>query len=249
MAKKHISSQIQHVKKNDVHDDKKYKSKTNKKPQHATKKTTQSTKKPSHTTKKHRTQKKVPKYNDDIVDDVNIDEVDDFDPVDDVTHEQEEHDDQEEDEEQGEEEQDDEENQDDDEPVKNKLDKKIRERLKAKIVDWMDSDDKIKILNARTKKYKDNKKQQEDIIIKIISKLGLDDKKIDVHDQDDQFRGRVYRHKSVTKGSLKEDIIKDALMEAIRDEKKVDQLVKKIESKRPINERYYLKRTKGNKDE
>jgi len=82
----------------------------------------------------------------------------------------------------------------------------------------------------------------------MITKLGMEDNKIDVHDENNNIRSRVYRHKSVTKGSLKEDIIKDALMEAIRDEKKVDQLVKKIESKRPINERYYLKRTKGNQD-
>lgn len=125
---------------------------------------------------------------------------------------------------------------------------KTRERLKKKIISWMDFDDKIKDLNAGIKKYKDAKKQQEELIITMITKLGMDEKKIDVHDDSNNLRGRVYRHKSVTKGALKEDIIKDALMEAIRDEKKVDQLVKKIESRRPINERYYLKRTKGSQD-
>lgn len=125
---------------------------------------------------------------------------------------------------------------------------KTRERLKRKIVSWLDNDDKIKDLNLKLKKFKEAKKDQEEVIIKMITKLGMDDKKIDIHDENNNVRSRVYRHKSVTKGSLKEDIIKDALMEAIRDEKKVDQLVKKIESKRPINERYYLKRTKGNKE-
>ena len=129
------------------------------------------------------------------------------------------------------------------------LAEKTRERLKKKITDWLDYDDKIKDLNTRTKRYKDAKKKEEEIIIQMITKLGMEDNKIDVHDDDDNLRSRVYRHKSVTKGALKEDIIKDALMEAIRDEKKVDQLVKKIESKRPINERYYLKRPKGNKNE
>lgn len=129
---------------------------------------------------------------------------------------------------------------------KNKLANKTKERLKAKIVDWLDYDDKIKLLNARAKKYKDAKKQQEELIINIIARLGMENSKIDVHDNDDNLRSRVYRYKSVTKGSIKEDIIKDALMEIIRDEKKVDHLVKKIDSKRPINERYYLKRTKGN---
>lgn len=132
---------------------------------------------------------------------------------------------------------------------KNILAEKTRERLKNKINSWLDFDDKIKELNAKSKKYKDAKKQQEDNIIEMLTKLGMEDNKIDIHDNKENLRGRVYRYKSITKGSIKENIIKDALMEAIRDEKKVDQLVKKIESKRPINERYYLKRTKGNKDE
>lgn len=89
----------------------------------------------------------------------------------------------------------------------------------------------------------------EETIIKMITKLEMEDMKIDVHDDRNNFRSRVYRHKSVTKEAIKENIIKDALMEAIRDEKKVDQLVKKIDSKRPYKERYYLKRTKGNKND
>jgi hypothetical protein len=121
--------------------------------------------------------------------------------------------------------------------------------LKAKIMKWLDNDDKIKDLNQKMKKYKEAKKEHEDLIIKMITKMGAEDEKFDVEDNNKQLRGRVYRHKSVTKGAIKEDIIKKALMEAIRDEKKVDQLVKKIESKRPITERYYLKRTKGNKDD
>lgn len=121
-------------------------------------------------------------------------------------------------------------------------------RLKEKIMRWLDNDDKIKEMNQKIKKYKDTKKEQEKIIIEMITKMGVEDKKIDVHDENQQLKGRVYRHKSVTKGAIKEDIIKKALMEAIRDEKKVDQLVKKIDSKRSITERYYLKRTKGNKE-
>jgi hypothetical protein len=131
-----------------------------------------------------------------------------------------------------------------------KLADKSRIRLKAKIIKWLDNDDKIKDLNKQVKKYKVARKEQEDIIIKMLTKLGMETQKIDVHNEnDDQFRGRVYRHKSVTKGTIKEGIIKKALMEAIRDEKKVDQLLKKIDNNRSITERYYLKRTKGNKQE
>lgn len=131
---------------------------------------------------------------------------------------------------------------------KPKLSKKTRDRLKKKIIQWLDADDKIKLLSTKMKEFKQEKKENENNIIKMINDLGMDESKIDVHDKNENFRGRVYRYRSVTKGAIKEDIIKDALMEVIRDEKRVDQLVKKIDNKRPINERYYLKRTKGNKD-
>ncbi|XWV25246.1 hypothetical protein QJ856_gp0526 [Tupanvirus deep ocean] len=183
---------------------------------------------------------------DDIMDNsgFDIDEVDDFEPEEaDNTNEEYNEDDEYEDDFV------DDDNEVEVKPKKNKLDDKTVQRLKNKIVDWLDYDDKIKTLNNKSKKYKDAKKQLEELIIKMITKLEVEDMKIDVHDDQNNFRSRVYRHKSVTKEALKENIIKDALMEAIRDEKKVDQLVKKIDSKRPIKERYYLKRTKGNKNE
>ena len=133
----------------------------------------------------------------------------------------------------------------------NKELEKIAENTKNKLKDminkWMDYDDAIKTLNSKAKKVKDSKKIQEENILKLIDKIGVDDTKIDVHDKKNQnLRGRVCKHESVTKGALKEDIIRDALMETIRDERVVAQLVKKIDSKRPINKRIYLKRTKGN---
>jgi len=142
--------------------------------------------------------------------------------------------------------------QDDDEaeePRREKISDKHHAKLKSNILKWLDDDDKIRDLNTKVKKYKDSKKERETQIIDMINKLGMEESKIDIHGDDDQLRSRVYRHKSVTKGAIKEDIVKNALMEVIKDEKKVNQLVKKIESKRPINERYYLKRTKGNKTE
>lgn len=130
-----------------------------------------------------------------------------------------------------------------DEPA---LDPRTGARLKAKITEWMDADDRIKELDKRVKKYKETRKKHEELIISMISKLKVEEMRFDIHDNDNKFRGRVYRHKSVTKEALKEAIIKDALMEAIRDEKKVNQLLQKIEDKRPLKERFYLKRTKGN---
>jgi hypothetical protein len=121
-----------------------------------------------------------------------------------------------------------------------------KERLKGIILQWINNDDRIKEMNAQLKELKDAKKVQEETILKMLVNLGMDKDAVDVKDDDGQFRGRVYRQKSTTKGALKEDTIKAALMELFQNEKKVDQMVKKIESKRPINERYYLKRTKGN---
>ena len=105
--------------------------------------------------------------------------------------------------------------------------------------------DKIKELNAETKKYKVAKKQKEEGIIKMINKLGLDETPLVIKDNDNKLRGNVRRNKSVTSGAIKQDIIKKTLMEVIKDESKVDQLVLKIENNRPKVVRYYLKRTKG----
>ena len=126
------------------------------------------------------------------------------------------------------------------------LNNKSKLRLKKKIVEWLDYDDKIKLLSAKTKKYKDAKKVHEDMIMKMINEFGIQNEKLDIHDDSDNLRSRVYRHKSVTKGPINEDIIEKALMEVYGNDKRVAELVKKIDTKRKINERFYLKRTKGN---
>lgn len=130
------------------------------------------------------------------------------------------------------------------EPVP-EIDARTAAKLKAKINEWLDYDEHIKDMTNKMKKYKDAKKKEEESIITMITNLGMDQMKIDIHDKKGAIRSRVYRQKSVTKEALKESIIKDALMESIRDEKAVNQLLKKIDSKRPVKERYYLKRTKG----
>jgi len=121
-------------------------------------------------------------------------------------------------------------------------------RLKRNIMDWLDHDDKIKELNSQIKEYKDAKKEKENTILDMIGRLGLDNTPLNVCDKNNNLRGKVSRCRSTTRGALKEDIIRNALMEAIRNEGKVEQLIKKIDSKRPVVERYYLKRTKGDTD-
>jgi len=124
---------------------------------------------------------------------------------------------------------------------------KNKKRLKKQIIEWMLLDDRIKEANNRIKKHKDNKKEMEEIIIEMIGKFGIGDDKMDINDDNTgEYKGRVSRYKSITKGPIKEDIIRKSLMEIIGDEKKVEQLVQKIDSKRPITTKYRLKRTRGN---
>ncbi len=127
----------------------------------------------------------------------------------------------------------------------NDPDENTKAHLKQKITIWMDNDDKIKELSDKIKKYRKDKKTQEEIILDIIEKVGLKDKKLDVWNGDNELRGRVYRHKSITRGTLNNDIIKEALMEVMGNEVRVNELIKKIESKRKPKQRYYLKRTRG----
>ncbi|AVL93719.1 hypothetical protein mvi_359 [Megavirus vitis] len=189
--------------------------------------------------------------NDSNIDDFQEDDFYSDEDIQDYNSQNEEYSDQQQDDQYDQDEQDDQDEQNDQEVsdmVEAKLSNKTRERLKKKITHWLDYDDKIKELNNKTKKYKDAKKQQEETILKMLNKLGVGENKIDVHDRDDNLRGRVYKHKSVTTGAIKGEIIQKVLMEVIRNEKAVSQLVKKIEEARPQNERYYLKRTKGNKE-
>lgn len=126
---------------------------------------------------------------------------------------------------------------------------KTKERLRKKINCWMDCDDKIKSLNARIKKYKDAKTQQEDFIMKIISLLEKEEKdegvKIMVKNENNETRGYVFRKKTTTREPIKEAFIREALTEHfLGNEKKVEQLIKKIDKRRTIKEKYYLRRSK-----
>lgn len=117
--------------------------------------------------------------------------------------------------------------------------------LKKNIESWIKDDDKIKELNILSKEYKDSKKEKEKEILSLIKKLGMEEAKLDVTNKRGDVTARVYRHTSITKSAIKEDLLKDALMEIYQSETKSDQIIKKIDSKRKLNERFYLKRTKG----
>jgi ABC-type Fe2+-enterobactin transport system substrate-binding protein len=129
------------------------------------------------------------------------------------------------------------------------MDQKTKEQLKNFASKWIDYDDKIKELNGKVAKIKKLKKQNEVSLLKIINQYESDENKIKINikDPNDELRGRVYRYKSTTKEPLKQDVIKRGLLEALGDQTKVDEMYKKIESKRRDIHRNYIKRTNGNR--
>jgi len=130
--------------------------------------------------------------------------------------------------------------------------KKNREKKAKSLVEfkkastaWLDCDDRIKELTGLIKEQKDEKKEYEKKIIALMDRCGLKEQKIDVTDKNGKIRARVARQKSVTKSSIKDDQLKSVFMEILQSERKTDQAIKKVDSKRKVNERWYLKRTNG----
>ena len=119
--------------------------------------------------------------------------------------------------------------------------------LKTQIQAWMDYDDKLKELAKKSKKYRDAKKKQEETILKVITSLGFEeDPEIEVTDsKTGNLRGKVSRVTKTKPEPYGPGNIKQALMEQMKDEKKVDELFEKIKNARKTEKRVYLKRTKG----
>lgn len=118
--------------------------------------------------------------------------------------------------------------------------------LKTQIQAWMDYDDKLKELAKKSKKYRDAKKKQEETILKVITSLGFEeDPVIEVTDKAGKIRGKVSRVKSSKTEPYGPKNIKAALMEMYKDEKKADEMFEKINKMRKSEDRFHLKRTKG----
>lgn len=121
----------------------------------------------------------------------------------------------------------------------------VRKRLKDKLTDWMDIDDQILELAEELKELKQKKQKREKQILSIYEKLGDDKLSFDILEEGGGMRGRVYRSKSKSTEGLKKDVIQEALKESVYDDAAIEQILSKIDSKRQVKERFYLKRTKG----
>jgi hypothetical protein len=115
----------------------------------------------------------------------------------------------------------------------------ITEMFKELVITWVDLDDRVREHTAKMKEFKSEKKDYEDKILSYLENIG--ENVIDISD------GKLRRNVSKTKAPLKQETIKTALNECIKDSKKAAELTEFIFKSRPIVERVNLKRTKNKK--
>lgn len=107
---------------------------------------------------------------------------------------------------------------------------------------YVKTDDKIKELQRDLKELNQQKKVSEDLIMKHLERLGETNINI--------TGGKLIVNKYGSKGSFKEDIVKDVLMEQIKDKKTVENIFDKIQGIREENAKIQmgLKRTSAKKN-
>jgi hypothetical protein len=96
-------------------------------------------------------------------------------------------------------------------------------------------DDSIKLKQQEITKLKEQKKPYETFILEYLEKVG---------ENIIEMKGcKLRKNKSETKAPLGLDIIKDTIGEEYKDKLKVDKILEKMNNRRPITSRTYLKRT------
>ena len=130
------------------------------------------------------------------------------------------------------------ENEDDNESLE---EYEFREDFENQVKTYVRTDDKIKELQRDLKEMNQQKKVAEDLIMKHLERLGETNINI--------TGGKLIVNKYGSKGSFKEDIVKDVLMEQIKDKRIVETIFEKIQGIREENAKIQmgLKRTSGKK--
>lgn len=114
-------------------------------------------------------------------------------------------------------------------------DVKVPKEFQENVVKFVKLDDLIRKKQEELSELKKQKKPCEEYILKYLDKTDLNT--IEITD------GKLRKNKSETKKSLSQDIIKETLTELLKDPIKVDEALKKMEDKRPLNVHTNLKRT------
>jgi hypothetical protein len=114
---------------------------------------------------------------------------------------------------------------------------KVTEDFKKKVLKWLEIDDEIRSMRARSKELTNDKKQYEESILSFLENVG--EKELNVKD------GKLRRNVSKTKAPLNKASIQKALTEIVKDKSKADVMTEHIINSRPVVERVNLKRTKN----
>jgi len=104
------------------------------------------------------------------------------------------------------------------------------------VVKWLKADDKIKELSKQVKELKEEKKQYEEYILGEMKSSNQEILNM-------SSGGSIRRSISKTKGSLKQEYIKQILTEYTKDNNEANLITESLMNNRPITERTYLKRT------
>lgn len=116
------------------------------------------------------------------------------------------------------------------------IQQKVTKTFKKNVLQWIQIDDNIRELRAKTKELTNEKKQFEDLILKFLE--DVDEKSIEIKD------GKLTRNVSKTQAPFKKDNIYKALNEITGDSNKAMQMTEHIIKSRPTVERVNLKRTR-----
>lgn len=108
-------------------------------------------------------------------------------------------------------------------------------KFKEMVIAWVALDDQVRKLSEKMRDIKNEKKQFEEYILEFMEKCEEDTVTLN--------NGLLKRNVAQAKGSLKEDLIQEAIKELTKDNDKAYEMTQFIMGKRPINERISLKRT------
>ena len=115
--------------------------------------------------------------------------------------------------------------------------KKVTREFRNKVIKWIEIDDSLRELRAKTKELTTEKKQFEEYILSYMDQI--EEKCFNIKD------GKLRKNVSKTKGPLKKQIIHQALVEMVGDANKATAMTEHIINSRPTVERVNLKRTKN----
>ena len=113
----------------------------------------------------------------------------------------------------------------------------VKSELKELVEDWLKADDGIKMLNEKTKIFKQEKKEAEEHILEIFDTYNMKDG-LTVNNSD-----KLRKSTSSTKAPLKPDLVMTSIKDIVKKEDTALQITKHIFENRPKQERSYLKRT------